>query len=96
VWSSTFRRHQDVGREGASWSASARVPVGPKVYVPWAGICGIGYGLRQIVEVQARAGASVQEIVIRGGAARSDLVRQLRVDAAGKSVLATHAEARMM
>ena len=29
-----------------------------------AGVCGVGYGLRQIIEVQANAGASVEKIVI--------------------------------
>ena len=54
-----------------------------------AAICGIGYGLRQIIEAQARAGASVAKVVISGGAGRSDLVRQLLADATGKPVLAT-------
>jgi D-ribulokinase len=61
-----------------------------------AGICGIGYGLRQIIEVQARAGASVDQVVISGGAGRSDLVRQLLADATGKPVLATLAEEPVM
>ena len=57
-----------------------------------AGICGIGYGLRQIIEVQAKAGAPVRQIVVSGGAGRSDLVRQLLADATGKPVLATQSE----
>lgn len=57
-----------------------------------AGLCGIGYGLRQIIDVQAAAGAPVQQVVISGGAGRLDLVRQLLADATGKPVLATQAE----
>jgi D-ribulokinase len=57
-----------------------------------AGIGSIGYGLRQIIEVQAQAGAPIEEVVISGGAGRLDLVRQLLADATGKPVLATAAE----
>ena len=57
-----------------------------------AGICSIGYGLRQIIETQAVAGAPIERVVISGGAGRLDLVRQLLADATGKPVLATQAE----
>ncbi|NPT34679.1 FGGY-family carbohydrate kinase [Paraburkholderia xenovorans] len=57
-----------------------------------AGICSIGYGLRQIIEAQANAGAPIARVVISGGAGRLDLVRQLLADATGKPVLATQAE----
>ncbi|RKP46141.1 FGGY-family carbohydrate kinase [Pararobbsia silviterrae] len=57
-----------------------------------AGICSIGYGLRQIIETQDIAGAPIECVVISGGAGRSDLVRQLLADAAGKPVLATAAD----
>ena len=57
-----------------------------------AGLCGIGYGLRQIIEAQANAGAPIQQVVISGGAGRLDLVRQLLADATGKPVLATRAD----
>jgi D-ribulokinase len=57
-----------------------------------AGICSIGYGLRQIIETQASAGASIDRVMISGGAGRHDLVRQLLADATGKPVLATRAE----
>ncbi len=48
-----------------------------------AGLCGIGYGLRQIVQSQDEAGAKIERIVISGGAGRSDMVRQLLADATG-------------
>ncbi|CAD6559631.1 Ribulokinase [Paraburkholderia kirstenboschensis] len=57
-----------------------------------AGICSIGYGLRQIVETQASAGAPIERVMISGGAGRHDLVRQLLADAVGKPVLAARAE----
>ncbi len=61
-----------------------------------AGLCGIGYGLRQIIEAQAAAGAPVERVVISGGAGRSELVRQLLADATGNPVLATRAEEPVM
>src|SRR5471030_449518 len=57
-----------------------------------AGICSIGYGLRQIIEAQTTAGAPIARVVISGGAGRLDLVRQLLADATGRPVLATQAE----
>ncbi|OCP21037.1 MULTISPECIES: FGGY-family carbohydrate kinase [unclassified Ensifer] len=57
-----------------------------------AGLCGIGYGLRQIIEAQAREGALVERVVISGGAGQSDLVRQLLADACGKPVVAPRAQ----
>ena len=57
-----------------------------------AGLCGIGYGLRQIIEAQAAAGAPIEQIVISGGAGRLDLVRQLLADTTGKPVLSISAE----
>ena len=57
-----------------------------------AGLCGIGYGLRQIIETQAKSGASVERVVISGGAGASPLVRQILADACGKPVVATEAD----
>ncbi len=57
-----------------------------------AGLCGIGYGLRQIIEAQANAGARIERIVISGGAGRSDLVRQILADATGIEVAAPASE----
>ncbi|MFP3544024.1 FGGY-family carbohydrate kinase [Rhizobium sp. SIMBA_035] len=56
-----------------------------------AGLCGIGYGLRQIVDTQADAGVTVDNIVVSGGAGQHDFVRQLLADASGKPVVATKA-----
>ena len=57
-----------------------------------AGICGIGYGLRQIVEAQTRAGAPVGRVVISGGAGRSDMIRQLLADSSGIEFAGTESE----
>jgi D-ribulokinase len=48
-----------------------------------AGICGFGYGLRQIIKAQATQGARVERILISGGAGSHDLVHQLLADATG-------------
>lgn len=57
-----------------------------------AGLCGIGYGLRQIIEAQDKAGAPIDSIAISGGAGQSDLVRQILADTTGKPVVAAGAE----
>jgi len=57
-----------------------------------AGLCGLGYGLRQIAEAQAENGAPVETIAVSGGAGRHPLIRQTLADAAGLPVLATRAE----
>ncbi len=56
-----------------------------------AGLCGIAYGLRQIIETQDKAGAPVQRIVISGGAGQLDLVRQILADGTRKPVLSSEA-----
>lgn len=53
-----------------------------------AGLCGIGYGLRQIVDAQSAAGAKIKRIVISGGAGRSGMIRQLLADATGVEIAA--------
>lgn len=45
-----------------------------------AGLTGIGYGLRQIVEASRAKGAVIEAIVLSGGAGRHPLVRQLLAD----------------
>ena len=57
-----------------------------------AGLCGIGYGLRQIVEAQTKAGAPIERIVISGGAGRSDMIRQLLADATRVEIAVPSAE----
>lgn len=57
-----------------------------------AGICGLGYALRQIIQAQAAQGAGVERILISGCAGSHDLVRQLLADATGLPVVSTEAE----
>ena len=57
-----------------------------------AGLCSIGYGLRQIVETQAAQGAPIRRIMISGGAGQQNLVRQILADATGIPVVATEAD----
>lgn len=57
-----------------------------------AGLCGIGYGLRQIIETQAAHGAPIRRVMISGGAGQHDLVRQVLADSTGVTVVATEAE----
>jgi FGGY-family pentulose kinase len=45
-----------------------------------AGLCGIGYGLKQLIETLAVNGIRIDTIVASGGAAQSNLVRQLLAD----------------
>ena len=51
-----------------------------------ASLCGLGYGLRQIVEAQAERGIDLARIVLSGGAGRTAFVRQLLADTAGMEV----------
>jgi D-ribulokinase len=57
-----------------------------------AGVSGIGYGLKQIIDTQATAGATVDRVVISGGAGQHDFVRQLLADASGKPVVASKSD----
>ena len=47
-----------------------------------AGLAGIGYGLRQILEAQAASGLSPDTVVISGGAGASPIIKQILADAA--------------
>ena len=51
-----------------------------------AGLCGLAYGIGDIVEAFESAGYDFETIVVSGGAAQSALVRQIVADACGKSV----------
>lgn len=65
----------------------ANIPSLVALYV--AGICGLGYGLRQIIEAQASHGAPGTSIAISGGAGQHPLIRQVLADATGLPVEAT-------
>ncbi|WP_298878312.1 FGGY-family carbohydrate kinase [uncultured Bradyrhizobium sp.] len=54
-----------------------------------AGLCGLGYGARQIVRAQQDKGMAIDTIVVSGGAAQSRLVRQVLADTTGLTVAAS-------
>ncbi|PJE29402.1 Ribulokinase [Pseudooceanicola marinus] len=54
-----------------------------------AGVCGLGYGLRQIIETQAAHGAPIDTISVSGGAGTHALTRQILADATGHPVEVT-------
>ncbi|UVK37785.1 FGGY-family carbohydrate kinase [Mesorhizobium sp. AR10] len=51
-----------------------------------AGLLGLGYGVRQIVAAMAAKKIAIDTIVVSGGAAQSELVRQLLADTTGLTV----------
>ncbi|HTM76422.1 MAG TPA: FGGY family pentulose kinase, partial [Devosia sp.] len=54
-----------------------------------AGLCGLGYGAKQILDAMAAKGITVDMIVVSGGAAQSPLVRQILADATGTALAAS-------
>lgn len=52
-----------------------------------AGVFGVGYGLRQIIEAQRAYNIAPGAVVISGGAGESDMMKQLLADAAGVHIL---------
>ncbi len=57
-----------------------------------AGLCGIGYGLKQLLEVLRSGGFALDLIIASGGAAHSELVRQILSDSTGLSVAVAETE----
>jgi D-ribulokinase len=51
-----------------------------------AGLCGLGYGLADVIDAMRAHGIPCQTMVISGGASRSALVRQITADATGLTV----------
>ena len=54
-----------------------------------AGMCGLGYGARQIIETLRTNGVPVDTVVVSGGAGQSALARQLLADTTGAAVAAS-------
>jgi D-ribulokinase len=52
-----------------------------------AGLCGLCYGTRQIIEAQSAKGVVVDSIVVSGGAAQGKLLRSILADATGMDVV---------
>lgn len=80
--------HADPGARGIVAGLGMERDVGHLVSLYVAAVLGIGYGLRQILAVSREAGATIDAIVLSGGAGRDALVRQLLADCAGLPVLA--------
>lgn len=57
-----------------------------------AGLVGLGYGVRQIIEAQSEQGIAIDTIVVSGGAAQNPLVRQILADATNLIVAASEAD----
>ncbi|MFJ6323101.1 MULTISPECIES: FGGY-family carbohydrate kinase [unclassified Rhizobium] len=57
-----------------------------------AGLCGIGYGLKQLLDKLERDGIACDLIIASGGAAQSGLVRQLLADTTGRPVAVADTE----
>ncbi|WP_333816550.1 FGGY-family carbohydrate kinase [Tabrizicola sp.] len=51
-----------------------------------AGLCGIGYGLRQLLDRFAERGIALTTLIASGGAAQSDLACQMLADSTGLAV----------
>jgi D-ribulokinase len=51
-----------------------------------AGLCGLAYGLADIISKLERSGYQFDSIIVSGGAARSELVRQIIADVCNKTV----------
>jgi D-ribulokinase len=51
-----------------------------------AGLCGIGYGLRQLLDRFTDRGITISTLIASGGAAQSDLACQMLADSTGISV----------
>ncbi|RIX99258.1 ribulokinase [Aureimonas flava] len=52
-----------------------------------AGLCGLCYGTRDIVEAMRAEGVPLERIVVSGGASRSPLLRRILADATGTAVV---------
>ncbi|MEG3662948.1 FGGY-family carbohydrate kinase [Celeribacter halophilus] len=51
-----------------------------------AGLCGLCYGTRQIIEAEKAKGLPLETLVVSGGAAQSPLLRRILADASGMQV----------
>ncbi|WP_104401062.1 FGGY-family carbohydrate kinase [Vibrio penaeicida] len=65
-----------------------------KLYV--AGLCGLAYGLKQIIGAQSAEGIQVKQVVVSGGAGQDPLIRQILADATELPVVAPIASEPVM
>ena len=76
----------DPGARGAIMGLDLREDSASLQELYVAGLCGLAYGLGDIVRKLERSGYAFDSIVVSGGAARSALIRQIIADACGKTV----------
>jgi D-ribulokinase len=83
--------HADPERRAVIAGLGMDQSLGSLVALYVAGLLGIAYGLRQIVEASRSEGAEIEALALSGGAARHSLIRQVLADGVGLPVLASDA-----
>ncbi len=76
----------DAGARGAVMGMDLREDLASLEELYVAGLCGLAYGLADIVRKLEESGYQFDSIVVSGGAARSPMVRQIIADVCGKTV----------
>ena len=85
--SSASARRSPTPERAAAWSGwISRDDVASLEELYVAGLCGLAYGVADIVAAYERAGYAFETIVASGGAAQSPLVRQIVADVTGLPV----------
>jgi D-ribulokinase len=80
------RSSADTGARGAMIGMDLREDLASLEELYVAGLCGLAYGLADIVGKLEESGYQFDSIVVSGGAARSPMVRQIIADVCGKMV----------
>jgi D-ribulokinase len=76
----------DSGARGAVMGMDLREDLASLEELYVAGLCGLAYGLADIVSKLEQSGYRFDSIVVSGGASRSPMVRQIIADVCGKTV----------
>jgi D-ribulokinase len=76
----------DAGARGAVMGMDLREDSASLQELYVAGLCGLAYGLADIVTKLERSGYAFDSIIVSGGAARSELARQIIADVCNKAV----------
>ena len=76
----------DAGARGAVMGMDLSEDLASLEELHVAGLCGLAYGLADIVRKLEESGYQFDSIVVSGGAARSPMVRQIIADVCGKTV----------
>ena len=77
----------DAGARGGLMGMDLREEAASLQEFYMAGLCGLAYGLADIVRKLEASGYEFDSIVVSGGAARSALIRQIIADVCGKAVV---------